>query len=70
VIRIGAPVTETYDERRFGVAYVVAGVPVKEVDGEVRGVFMCVRFVQSTDPFASFWRQVLKKESTPWSWPS
>jgi len=48
VIRTGAPVTETYDEKRFGVAYVVSGVPVREADGDIRGVLMRVRFVQST----------------------
>jgi uncharacterized protein YukE len=48
VIRTGAPVTETYDEKRFGVAYVVSGVPVREADGDIRGVLMRVRFMQST----------------------
>lgn len=48
VLSSGQPVTETYQDERFSTPYIVAGVPVTDAHGNIQGVFIRVRFEQST----------------------
>lgn len=49
VLSTGQPVTKTYTDERFATPYIMAGVPVTDEHGNVRGVFIRVRFEQSTE---------------------
>ena len=49
VLSTGQPVTKTYTDDRFATPYIMAGVPVIGERGDIRGIFIRIRYEQSTE---------------------